>query len=129
MKHLALATLAGLALAGASTMALAQNVVPPQNHPNAVVNGGSGAVNPLGPGESAGTAGIGGSATAAPRAPATTGSTTAPGVVVLPPGSSTQMGHPNAVVNGGSGAVNPLGPGESAGTAGIGGSATAAPRQ
>jgi hypothetical protein len=67
MKHLALATLTGFALAGASTMAFAQNVVPPQNHPNAVVNSGSGAVNPLGPGESAGTAGIGGSATAAPR--------------------------------------------------------------
>ena len=129
MKHFALATLAGIAFAGASTMAFAQNVVPPQNHPNAVVNSGSGAVNPLGPGESAGSAGIGGSATSAPRAPMTTGSTTAPGVVVLPPGSAARMDQPNAVVNGGSGAVNPLGPGESAGSAGIGGSGTSAPRQ
>ena len=41
MKHLAIAAIAGLALAGASTVASAQN---------AVVNQGSGAVNPLGPG-------------------------------------------------------------------------------
>jgi hypothetical protein len=110
-------------------MALAQSVVPPQTHPNAVVNSGTGAVNPLGPGESAATAGIGSSATAAPRAPVTTGSTTAPGGVVLPPGSAMQADQPNAVVNSGSGTVNPLGPGESAGSAGIGGSATSAPRQ
>jgi hypothetical protein len=122
MKHLAIAAIAGLALAGASTVASAQN---------AVVNQGSGAVNPLGPGESPGSAGIGGSGTSAPpagvmTAPSVTGST-APRTVIVPAPGMT--GSSSAVVNQGSGAVNPLGPGESAGSAGIGGSGTSAPRQ
>jgi len=123
MKHLAIAAIAGLALAGASTVASAQN---------AVVNQGSGAVNPLGPGESPGSAGIGGSGTSAPpaagvmTAPSVTGSTVPRTVIVPAPGVA---GSSNAVVNQGSGAVNPLGPGESSGSAGIGGSGTSAPRQ
>jgi hypothetical protein len=44
---------------------------------NAVVNQGSGAVKPLGPGQNRNTAGIGGSATTAPRQPVSAGSVTA----------------------------------------------------
>jgi hypothetical protein len=136
MKHYAMTALAGLMLAGASTAVSAQapmvdcTLAANRSMPacaggsNAVVNQGSGAVNPLGSGESSGTAGIGGSGTSAPRAPATTGSTTTRGVVLPPP-----AGGSNAVVNQGSGAVNPLGSGESSGSAGIGGSGTSAPRQ
>jgi len=40
---------------------------PNQTQTNAVVNSGSGAVKPLGPGQDRNTAGIGGSASAAPR--------------------------------------------------------------
>jgi hypothetical protein len=124
MKYLALVTAAGLALSGASTVVSAQN---------AVVNQGSGAVNPLGPGESSGTAGIGGSGTSAPpsgmAAPSSgmvTGSTVPRTVIVPAPGTTDSS---NAVTEHGSGAVNPLGPGESSGSAGIGGSGTSAPRQ
>lgn len=125
MKHVAIAVLAGLALAGATGVASAQN---------AVVNQGSGAVNPLGPGESPGSAGIGGSGTSAPpagvmMAPSgelVTGSTVPRTVIVPAPGMTDSSG---AVVNHGSGAVNPLGPGESSGSAGIGGSGTSAPRR
>ncbi len=119
MKHLAIAAIAAFALSGASTIASAQN---------AVTNQGSGAVNPLGSGESSGSAGIGGSGTAAPRSGTmpqsgmTTGST-APRTVA--PGSTNCT---NAVVGQGSGAVNPLGSGQSSGSAGIGGSGTSAPQ-
>src|SRR3954469_23268185 len=100
MKHLAIEDIAGLALAVASTMASAQN---------AVVNQGSGAVNPLGPGESSGTAGIGGSGTSAPpsgmAAPSSgmvTGSTVPRTVIVPAPGTTDSS---NAVTEHGSGAV------------------------
>jgi hypothetical protein len=117
MKHLAIAAIVGFALAGASTIASAQN---------AVVNQGSGAVNPLGTGESPGSAGIGGSGTSAPPSGMVTGSTVPRTVIVPAPGMTDSTG---AVVNRGSGAVNPLGTGESSGSAGIGGSGTSAPRQ
>jgi hypothetical protein len=120
MKYVAIVAVAAFALSSASTIASAQN---------AVVNQGSGAVNPLGPGESSGSAGIGGSGTSAPRTgttvvpqPGTTTGSTAPRTVA--PGNPNCS---NAVVAQGSGAVNPLGPGQSSGTAGIGGSGTSAP--
>lgn len=119
MRHLAIAAVAAFALASVPTIASAQN---------AVTNQGSGAVNPLGTGESSGSAGIGGSGTAAPRpgtAPqtGTTTGSTAPRTVA--PGGTNCT---NAVVGQGSGAVNPLGSGQSSATAGIGGSGTSAPQ-
>jgi hypothetical protein len=125
MKHFAIAAVAAFALSGASTIAFAQN---------AVVNQGSGAVNPLGTGESPGSAGIGGSGTSAPPAgmaaqPGTVTGSTAPRTVAPAPGAV--VGGPdcsNAVVGQGSGAVKPLGSGQSSATAGIGGSGTSAPR-
>jgi hypothetical protein len=136
MKRLAVTAFAGVVLAGASTVAVAQ-VQPAidcslsanaalaacQNRgSNAVVNHGSGAVGTLGTGETTGSVGIGGSGAATPLNAMQPNSGS--GVVVLPP-----AGGGNAVVNHGTGAVNPLGPGESSANSGIGGSGTSAPRQ
>jgi hypothetical protein len=77
-------------------------------------------VGTLGAGESTGSVGIGGSGSSVPPAAQTQ---TRP---IIPPASDA---YGNAVVNRGTGAVNPLGPGESAGSAGIGGSGTSAPRR
>ena len=135
MKRLAVTAIAGFVLAGTSTLAVAQ-VQPTidcslsanaalsacQNRgSNAVVNHGSGAVGTLGTGETTGSVGIGGSGASTP--PNGMRPSAGSGAVVLPPRGG------NAVVNQGSGAVNPLGPGESSTNSGIGGSGTSAPRQ
>jgi hypothetical protein len=128
MKHLVIAAVAAFALSGAATVASAQN---------AVVNQGSGAVSPLGPGQSPGSSGIGGSGTSAPPAGAVNQpqrGTVQPGMATSPnvtgstaPVAPANPNCGNAVVNQGSGAVSPLGPGQSPATAGIGGSGTSAP--
>jgi hypothetical protein len=133
MKPLTVAVCASALLAGALTLSTAQA----QQGSNAVTTQGSGAVGTMGPGENPNTSGIGGSASSRSATtksstkkrvmkqhPATTGSTRArsSGATMRPAGS-------NAVTNKGSGAVNPLGPGESSGSAGIGGSGTSAPPQ
>lgn len=132
MKPLTIGVWAGALLAGALTLSTAQA----QQGSNAVTNQGSGAVGTMGPGENPNTAGVGQSSTtsrkmtsstkkrAMKRHPVTTGSTR------MRSGSSMMRpSGANAVVNKGSGSVNPLGPGESAGSSGIGGSGTSAPRQ
>jgi hypothetical protein len=98
----------------------AETIVPPapDARGNAVVNRGTGAVGTLGAGESTGSVGIGGSGSSAPAAAQTQ---TRP---IVPPAPDASSG---AVVNRGTGAVNPVGPGESPGSAGIGGSGTSAP--
>jgi hypothetical protein len=134
MKCLAVTAMAGFVLAGASTLASAQvrptidcslsgnaALAACQNQ-GAVVNHGSGAVGTLGTGETTGSVGIGGSGAATP--PNAIRPNSGSGVIVLPPRAGG-----NAVVNQGSGAVNPLGPGESSTNSGIGGSGTSAPRQ
>lgn len=78
---------------------------------NAVVNVGSGAVNPIGPGENPATAGIGGSGSTAPVAAYTS---------VVPPAVGVV---PNAVVSYGSGAVGTWGPGDTTGSVATAGSA------
>jgi hypothetical protein len=84
---------------------------------------GRGLAPAVGPGETTGSVGIGGSGSTPPSGAFQPNSSS--GVVVPPaPGSA-----PNASVPYGSGAVSPLGPGESSGSAGIGGSGTSALRQ
>src|SRR5829696_3956846 len=133
MKCLAVTAIAGFVLAGGSTLAVAQvqptvdcslsanAVLAACQNRGAVVNHGWGAVGTLGTGETTGSVGIGGSGAATPLNAMQPNSGS--GVVVLPP-----AGGGNAVVNHGTGAVNPLGPGESSANSGIGGSGTSAPR-
>ena len=136
MKRLAMTAIAAFTLASGSTVAVGQGqptidcslslnaaLAACQNRgSNAVVNHGTGAVGTLGTGETTGSVGIGGSGASTPMNAMPSGRS---GVVVIPPGSTGG----NAVVNQGSGAVNPLGPGESSTNSGIGGSGTSAPRQ
>jgi hypothetical protein len=137
MHRLAMTAVAAFALTGASTLAFAQTqptidcslaanaslAACQGSGSSAVVPHGSGAVGTLGTGETTGSVGIGGSGASTPMN-AMSGRTGS-GVVVVPQGTSGG----NAVVNHGSGAVNPLGPGESSTNRGIGGSGTSAPRQ
>ena len=136
MHRLAMTAIAAVALSSASTFAFAQSqptidcslsanaslAACQGRGSSAVVPHGSGAVGTLGTGETTGSVGIGGSGASTPMNAMPSGRS---GVVVVPPGSTGG----NAVVNQGSGAVNPLGPGESSTNSGIGGSGTSAPRQ
>jgi hypothetical protein len=120
-------------LAGALTVSTAQA----QQGSNAATTQGSGAVGTTGTGGNPDAAGIGSNASsshtmkstakkgAVKRHPATTGSTRMRSSTSAP----MKPTNSNAVVNKGSGAVNPLGPGESSGSTGVGGSGTSAPPQ
>jgi hypothetical protein len=132
MKHLTTIALAGIALAGTSSLGLAQvqpaidctlganaNLAVCANRSNAVVNQGTGAVGTVGPGENPATMGIGGSGSVPPPAARVGGAQT-----IVPPAPGARS---NAVVTHGSGAVGTLGAGETTGSVGIGGSGSSAP--
>jgi hypothetical protein len=132
MKHLSTMVLAGLSLAGASTLAFAQtqpvidcslpanmNAAACANRTGAVVPHGSGSVGTIGTAENPASTGIGGSGSVPP--PAARVGTGQPAVPPAPDAARS------AVVPHGSGSVGTLGPAESTGSVGIGGSGSAAP--